>query len=83
MLEVCLGSVIDKKIKPVLTGKKNVVYKSCELSFIWDKMRTMAWETAFSSEIHPHFAPNKTIHSSHMVLFFFFFSSLHLLEYSS
>ena len=22
MLEVCLGSVIDKKIKPVLTGKK-------------------------------------------------------------
>ena len=27
--------------------KKNVQRESCELSFIWGKMRTIAWETAF------------------------------------
>ena len=29
----------------VLT-KKDVQLKSCKLSFIWDKMRTTAWEAA-------------------------------------
>ena len=27
--------------------KKNVQYYSCELGFIWGKMRTVSWETAF------------------------------------
>ena len=31
--------------KPVLT-EKNAQHVSCELSFIWGKMRTIAWETA-------------------------------------
>ena len=26
--------------------KKDVQLESCELDFIWDKMRTAAWETA-------------------------------------
>ena len=26
--------------------KKDVQLESCELGFIWDKMRTAAWETA-------------------------------------
>ena len=32
--------------KPVLTKKKHAQHKRCELSFIWGKMRTIAWETA-------------------------------------
>ena len=29
------------------TEKKNAQFESCELSFIWGKMRTIAWEAAF------------------------------------
>ena len=32
--------------KKGLLTKKNVQCESCELSFIWDKMRTAAWEMA-------------------------------------
>ena len=31
----------------ILVDLKNAQCESCELSFIWGKMRTIAWETAF------------------------------------
>ena len=36
---------VRKGTEKVLT-KKNVQLESCELSFIWGKMRTAAWEAA-------------------------------------
>ena len=30
-----------------VSTEKNAQYENCELSFIWDEMRTIAWETAF------------------------------------
>ena len=31
----------------VVDRKKKAQHENCELSFIWGKMRTIAWETAF------------------------------------
>ena len=30
----------------MLTEKKKAQYENCELSFIWSKIRTIAWKTA-------------------------------------
>ena len=39
---ICL--CLDKEIK--VSTKKDVQLESCELSFIWGKLRTAAWEAA-------------------------------------
>ena len=39
LVHLCLFSFVD--------WKKKVQRESCELSFIWGKVRTIAWETAF------------------------------------
>ena len=38
-------------INLILSIKKDVQLESCELSFIWSKMRTIVWVTAFQTDL--------------------------------